>query len=259
MVHPKLVVKNKPKNWHNLAFYQKITFYKSVLTKDYSFFVDKLNAKAYINALNIEGLFTAKLIKQLKHYADINESDLNQDCMIKCSHGCGWNIKNLKCEKKNTVKSVIERLKSYNRVYSNSEIQYTYLKPKFYIEEMIDDGTHGNATVYMVRCIYGKPVSFSVKEKGLQNTYNVKNNKVGDLIFKEMQVDVEVCSPFDKMIEMSVFLSKPFEFVRIDFHLDKNGNIYFSEFTFTPNGGAQVFPSNIEMELGSYWTANEIK
>jgi hypothetical protein len=250
MVHPKLIVKNKPNNWDNLAFYQKITFYKSVLTKDYSFFVDKLNAKVYINALNIEGLFTAKLIKQLKHYADINEMDLNQDCMIKCSHGCGWNIQNLKCEKKNTVKSVIERLKSYNRVYS---------RPRFYIEEMIDDGTHGNATVYMVRCIYGKPVSFSVKENGLQNTYNVKDNKVGDVIFKEMQVDVEVCSAFNKMIEISSFLSKPFEFVRIDFHLDKNGNIYFSEFTFTPNGGAQVFPLNIEMELGSYWTTHEIQ
>lgn len=259
MVHPKLVVKNKPKNWDNLPFYEKITFYKSVLTKDYSFFVDKLNAKAYINALNIAGLHTTKLLKNMKHYADIEEKDLNQDCMIKCSHGCGWNIKNLKCEKKNTVKNVVEKLKSYNRIYSKSEIQYTYLKPRFYIEEMIDDGTFGNATVYMIRCIYAKPVSFSIKKNGLQNTYNIKNNKVNKLIFKEIPGHVQLCTAFDKMIEMSVFLSKPFEFVRIDFHLDKNKNIYFSEFTFTPNGGAQVFPLNIEMELGRQWTTNEIQ
>lgn len=259
MVHPKFIVKNKPKNWNNLAFYQKISFYKTVLTKDYSFFVDKLNAKAYINALNIDGLFTAKLIKQLKDYNDISESDLNQDCMIKCSHGCGWNIQNLKCENENTVESVVQKLKSYNRHYSKTEIQYTYLKPKFYIEEIIDDGTCGNATVYMMRCIYSKPVSFSVKANGLQNTYTVKNNKVGNLIFKEIPIDVELCEQFDKMVEMSCFLSKPFEFVRIDFHLDKHGKIYFSEFTFTPNEGRQVFPLNIEMGLGRYWTANEIQ
>jgi hypothetical protein len=257
MVHKRLVIKNKPNNWETLAFYKKINFYKTVLTKDFSFFVDKLNAKAYINSLNINGLFTAKLMKVLKNYSDITEFDLQKDCVIKASHGCGWNILNLKTQK-NTVKSVVEKLKSYNHVYSKSEIQYAYLMPRFFIEEIID-GTCGKADVYMIRCIYSKPVSFSIKTVNLlQNTYNIKDNKVGDLIFQELAHDVKMSPQFDKMIEIAAFLGKPFEFVRIDFHLDENGNIYFSEFTFTPNGGSQVFPLEIEMELGRTWTANEI-
>ena len=52
---------------------------------------------------------------------------------------------------------------------------------------------------------------------------------------------------------ISKILSKEFEFVRVDFYLDKNDNIYFSEFTFTPAAGEQVFPTELEIELSKKW------
>ena len=57
----------------------------------------------------------------------------------------------------------------------------------------------------------------------------------------------------DKMINLSRILSKPFEFVRIDFYISKNSDIYFCEFTFTPNSGFQVYSDDIEFKLGTLW------
>ena len=55
------------------------------------------------------------------------------------------------------------------------------------------------------------------------------------------------------MIEYAEKLSQNFEFVRMDFHIDKNDDIYFSEFTFTPNAGTRVFTDEWEISLGKDW------
>ena len=56
------------------------------------------------------------------------------------------------------------------------------------------------------------------------------------------------------MLENAKILSNRFEFVRIDYYIDKNHDIYFSEFTFTPAGGNITFDPKIEFELGKTWT-----
>jgi hypothetical protein len=58
---------------------------------------------------------------------------------------------------------------------------------------------------------------------------------------------------WNTMLSYAQKLAEPFEFVRIDFYLGKNGEIYFSEFTFTPNNGRPVFTDDIEIELGKLW------
>ena len=55
------------------------------------------------------------------------------------------------------------------------------------------------------------------------------------------------------MLKLAKKLSKPFEFVRIDFYIGENDLIYFSEFTFTPAAGYQVFDLETEMYQGSLW------
>ena len=48
-------------------------------------------------------------------------------------------------------------------------------------------------------------------------------------------------------------LSKIFEFVRIDLYISKDDKIYFSEFTFTPNGGTKFFNNDLELKYGLLW------
>lgn len=47
---------------------------------------------------------------------------------------------------------------------------------------------------------------------------------------------VEKPSCFEKLLEYSRILSKPFPFVRVDFYIVKE-KVYFGELTFTPSGG----------------------
>ena len=55
------------------------------------------------------------------------------------------------------------------------------------------------------------------------------------------------------MIELSKLLSMPFEFVRIDFYISADSDIYFSEFTFTPSAGYQLYSDQIEEKFGALW------
>ena len=73
----------------------------------------------------------------------------------------------------------------------------------------------------------------------------------------EKNIDIDISFSKDKIIKMLALaekLSAPFEFVRIDFYLSKSGDIYFSEYTFTPAGGAILYSDEIENELGALWT-----
>jgi hypothetical protein len=138
-------------------------------------------------------------------------------------------------------------LQTWNKTYSKTERQYTYIKPRFFIEQKVN-GPTGNADVFMFRCIHGQPVSIGVKRGNIQNSYDINWNP-----FESIQI-ANVVKPrhLDKMLCLARLLSSPFEFVRIDFYY--HGDIiYFSEFTFTPAAGAQFFPMVLEEKFGSMW------
>ena len=56
-----------------------------------------------------------------------------------------------------------------------------------------------------------------------------------------------------KMYQLASMLSKQFEFVRIDFYIGKNNEIYFSEYTFFPFGCNMNFSEEAEKILGNKW------
>jgi hypothetical protein len=55
------------------------------------------------------------------------------------------------------------------------------------------------------------------------------------------------------MIRNAEILSQRFKFVRINYYIHKKHDIYFSKFTFSPNGGYQTFNMEIEKETSKYW------
>lgn len=242
----------KPDNWNDLMFCEKINIYKSILDERHSKYVDKLFVKNIVKDVCGDKIKVAKVIKVLKNYNDLEQSDLNPKHIIKSSHGSGWNIN---IQENTNVDRCKVLLACWNRCYSSSEKQYTYIKPMFYIEEKINDkilGSTGNAIVYMIRCIRGKPISIGIKYGGLMNNYDINWNPIEspspkikfDLLLDDKK--------FDDMLYYASLLSKPFEFVRMDFYLSET-DIYFSEFTFTPNAGKQVFTTEVEYSLGKLW------
>ena len=101
----------------------------------------------------------------------------------------------------------------------------------------------------MIRCIYGKPICVNIKLDQKQNYYDLN----WEPFYIQELPDYDKPKNLDLMIQLAEKLSSKFEFVRIDFYIDSNDDIYFSEFTFTPNAGSQVFTDDLEMSLAKDW------
>lgn len=241
---------SKPKNWNSLKLFEKIQYYKNILDQKYSKYVDKLNAKYLVS--NIPDLKTALVTKIINHENDFVFSDIKKGFIIKANHGSGWNIFLDEKKKFNDIKNSISSW--LNRKYTKyNEKQYEYIEPKIFIEEVIDDyffGKNHFAVTYMFRCIHGTPQTFSIKRNHLVNSFDINLNL---LLPKEHNLMISK-DIFERMKKLAKILSENFEFVRIDFYLDKDQNIYFSEFTFSPLCGLQYFDDEIETKLGNLWT-----
>ena len=239
-------VKGKPAGWADLPLYKKIKFYAHALTPEYVPYVDKLEAKKLVEGIVV----CAPLIRVLKDCEDIQPTDLNTDYMVKASHGCGWNIS---VKPTTTRDYALTNLRKWNKAYGDhKEPLYRLLEPRFFLEKKIDciySGKSGNATVFYIRCIHGKPFAVGVRQGGRQNSYDVDWNPI-----KKIEIaDLPKPSQLPQLLEIAARLSAPFEFVRIDLYIDKEGIIYFSEFTFTPSGGAKFYSDELEMAFGKLW------
>lgn len=240
----------KPPTWNNWPLYKKIKYYKGILTKDYARYVDKIEAKVIVSRMTNDNIKCAKLIRILESPDDFHETDLNTNHIIKSAHGCGWNIN---IDETTTVESVRNTLQSWNCSYNgNNEPHYQFIKPRFFIEEKINDivlGQTAKANVYLIRCIHGKPFVIGVRTELGQNSYDLNWNPV-----KPIEIQIDKPKHFLKMLYYAVQLSDPFEFVRIDFYIGSDDHIYFSEFTFTPSGGNPFYSMQYEQAFGQLWT-----
>jgi hypothetical protein len=241
----------KPSHWASLKLNEKLLYYKDHLTEEVVPFIDKLQVKPYITK---EGKCkVAKVIKVLKDPDDILQEDLIPGRIIKATHASGWNIFIVEKTRLDLVK---ERLKKWNTQYvGNNEQQYSFLKPGFFIEEQVPDFFYGTrekrCITFLFRCVYGEPLSINVRDflYKEQNNYFVDGTPIGPLAFP-FTMPPEVST----MMDFARLLSKPFEFVRVDFYLSADREIYFSEFTFTPSGGRPFYPDEYEIAFGKLWT-----
>ena len=242
---------SKPDNWMQLPMFKKIEYYGKILTKEYSEYVDKIEAKKIVKELCGEDIQVAKLIKILEQPEDLSQNDLDSKYIIKSAHGSSWNVY---INDKLNINNIIIMLRDWNKHYGGyREKQYSYIKPRFFIEEKIYDSILGHtdeALVYMIRCVYSKPISIGVKYKNFQNSYDMDWN----LTTLGINFDIPKPKCLSKLLKLCKTLSARFEFVRLDFYIGNNNTIYFSEFTFTPNGGFQVFDIETEIKQGMVWT-----
>jgi hypothetical protein len=241
----------KSEAWPYMPMYEKIKHYKDTLHAGYSPYVDKLEAKRIVKEVCGDQIRVARVRRILASPLDIQEADIHDDVLLKSTHGSGWN---LDLGKVKDVSDIQKCLQNWNVPYKGAnEPQYASIIPQFFIEEKIEDavlGKTGSAFVYMIRCIHGKPCTISVKRQSEQITFDPEWNPLVQPKSPPFRVEKPAC--LKHMLDIATKLSAPFEFVRIDFYLATDG-IYFSEYTFTPAGGHQVFPTHLERSTGALW------
>lgn len=174
------------------------------------------------------------------NFDDINFEKLPNKFVIKCNHGCAYNIV---CKDKNQLDLIIAR-KRINKWLSEkyglatAELHYTKISPKIIIEKYLCDKNDVMPMDYKFYCFDGKCKCILVcseREKDLKlNYFDLDWNEVdyGKLEWRSTKKIIKPTN-LEEMIKISEKLAEGFPFVRIDLY-NKEGKIIFGEMTFTP-------------------------
>ena len=238
---------NEKIQWMKLYFYP---FNDNVVTC-----ADKFQVRDYISKKGYKNLLTP-LIGVWNNGKEINWEKLPKQFVLKCNHGCAYNIvvndkKNV--DKEKIIKQLNKWLKEDFGAY-NIELHYSKIKEhKIICEEYLGD----NITDYKFFCFNGKPKFMYVSNDLVHDRqaqigfFNLDGSKI-PLKRDDYQDIEEVKLPkfFDEMVNVSKELSKDFPFVRVDFFL-ANNKYYFAELTFTPGAGMMPFnPDSYDLKWG---------
>ena len=225
---------------------------------------DKYLVREYLEENGLQA-YENKLLGVYDNAKDIDWSKLPDKFVLKCNHGCAYNIictdKN-KLDKKKAVKTLNKWLKEDFGKF-NAEIHYSRIKPKIICEEYLGD----NLEDYKFFCFNGKfkllyiAVDSESEINKEREAFFDENGNLLDLLNSDYGFYKEAKLPnnFAELAKISEQLSKPFPFVRVDWYI-KNGKVTFGELTFTPSGGMmKLSPIEYDTKLGDYLDIEYLK
>lgn len=215
---------------------------------------DKYKVREYIKSQGYSETLN-KLYGVWNNADDIDFDKLPEKFVLKCTHGCGYNIV---CDNKNdlNIKHTKQQLNKWLKEdfgKFNAEPHYSKIKPQIICEKYLSE----NLTDYKFFCFNSKVEFMYIATgfgKGINEkiTFFDKNGNKPDYCRADYDEYKEAKIPknFKAMITMSERLSKEFPFVRVDWY-EVDGKVYFGEMTFTPCGGLmKISPQKYDLALG---------
>lgn len=206
---------------------------------------DKYEVRSYIKELGKEDILN-DILFAWDSVDEIDWAELPNQFVLKCNHGCGYNII---CTNKNNLdyKATLKLLDKWmHEDFSeyNAEPHYSKIKRKIICEKFLE----GEVVNYNIYILNGKATFLSVAG-GLGNgsdeylTYYNPDGSVADFknrSFPQKEEKLSVLLP--EMVTMAEYLAGDFPMVRVDL-FDIDGKIILSEMTFTPGGALIPFDS----------------
>jgi hypothetical protein len=247
------------KRWAMMSLTEKIRWRNKHPIKNSWLFADKILAKDIVLQRAPECKVN-KIIYIPKKPEDIDIDTLPKDYIFKANHGSGWVIKvkddkNAKTGDDMTNEILIMQAKKWlSLMYGHgNEKQYSLIEPKVFFEEYLEDFLECRFF-----CFDGKVkfVMIDVHESdGDKSTiYDIGWNRIRVHWRDPEGDDIPKPKNFDKVVHIIEKLASDLDFIRIDV-LIKGRDIYFGEFTFTPNAGSSaIHPPEYDMIWGGYWT-----
>lgn len=216
---------------------------------------DKYAVRDYVKEKGLENILVP-LLGNWENPNDIEWNKLPAKFVLKCNHGCAYNLlcpDKEKLDKVATIKQLKEWLKEDFGAF-NIELHYSKIKPRMVTcEEYLGDCI----TDYKFFCFNGKPEYIYVSNDLIHD----RQAQIGFFYLDGTKMplrrddytdieSVELPSFFDEMKKAAEILCADFPFVRVDFFL-ANDTYYFAELTFTPGGGMMPFnPNKYDLEWG---------
>ena len=217
---------------------------------------DKYAVRSYVEDKGFRDLLVP-LLGVWNNAKDIQWEKLPNRFVLKCNHGCAYNIL---CGDKNNfntsaaTKQLNEWLKEDFGSF-NIELHYSKIQPRLITcEEYLGDCIMD----YKYFCFNGEPKYIYVSNDLVHD----RQAQIGFFYLdgKKMPMtrddytdiaEIELPEFYDEMTEAARMLCKDFPFVRVDFFI-ANNRYYFAELTFTPGAGMMPFnPEKFDLEWGS--------
>lgn len=203
---------------------------------------DKYRVREYIEQVGCPELLNT-LYGAWDSAEQIDWDSLPDAFVLKCNHGCGYNIL---CAEKSKLdipgtRQLLDQWMHTDFWRVLAEVQYQNIPKKIICEAFLGDGNP--LLDYKIYCFHGKAEYILVcteREFGTPKFYFF--NRAWELCpitrdGKKAGGDftVERPSRLEEMLEYAERLSAPFPFVRVDFYYVE-GRIVFGELTFIPSG-----------------------
>jgi len=204
---------------------------------------DKYEVRSYVKKFGLEHVLP-EITGVYNSTDEINFSNLPDRFVLKCTHGCGFNII---CKDKKTLdikktKRMLDKWMKIDISKGCGEIHYAEIKPRIICEKFLDDLSGDLPNDYKVYCFSGKAYcTLACTERGSGDTkFDIYDRDWKNKLpysRSSLLADRNIPKPdaYEEMIAAAEKLSKPFPFVRIDFYSIK-GKAILGEMTFTPNG-----------------------
>lgn len=218
---------------------------------------DKYAVREFVKKMGCEEL----LIPLMGVYSDVNEIDwdsLPKKFVLKCNHGCGYNLICVDKEKLNIekAKKTVSQWMKDDYWKHRAEINYKYIPKKITIEKFIDNNGK-QIEDYKFYCFNGKVLYTMVclerKEGHAKYYFFDRDWNLIPYSKDALKIDknFKICKPqlLDKAIEYAEKLSAQFPFVRTDLYI-LDDKVYFGELTFTPAGGLDDDLLDGDKEMG---------
>lgn len=235
---------------HPVSFNEKLQWLKIYDRKDiYTTMVDKYEVKKYVAEI-LGDRYIVPTLGVWDKFDDIDFNGLPEKFVLKCTHDSGGLVV---CRDKNKLDFDVVRKKLETSLENNyyiygREWPYKNVKPRIIAEQFLDDGHGSGLFDYKFYCFNGEPRYLYVST-GLENhetaqisflTLDWTFAEFRRSDFKPFEQLPEKPSKFDEMIKVARELSSGTKFLRVDLY-EVNGNVYFSELTFSPCSGMMPF------------------
>ena len=206
---------------------------------------DKYTLHPYLSKLGFEQI----LIPLYGVYNDPEEIDIRllpKKFVLKCTHGCGFNIFCVDKDKFN-FKAEKDKLKKWLRIDFSKiygEFHYSAIRPRIICEQFLEDEGCQLPIDYKVYCFNGQVHCTMVCVQRTINSraryyifYDSEWKKLLPYNEQSQKGLLEIPKPkgFEAMKDYAQQLAKPFPFVRLDFYIIR-GTPLLGEMTFTPDG-----------------------
>lgn len=199
------------------------------------------------------------LLGAYNNFEEIDFSVLPNQFVIKCNHGCGYNIivKNKASLNLADTKEKLEKWLAEDFSQHSYELHYSAIKPKIIIEQFIENQNAHDLYDYKFWCFNGKVeyIQFLSERNlsGLKMAFYDRNWNKQSFVYSYPLNTKTTPKPnnLNKMIKLAEKLSQGFSHVRVDFYRMNDGKIYFEEMTFTSASGQCAWnKEEINLKLG---------